>query len=257
MNKDKPLILITNDDGVEAAGIRALTSAVRDLGETVVFAPDGPRSGMSCAVTSIKPLTYKLLSQEAGLTVYSCTGTPADCVKLAVNEILDRTPDMLLSGINHGGNQAVCVHYSGTMGAVLEGCVIGIASLGVSLDNEKSGADFSEAARLGREVAVKVLEKGLPHGTYLNLNVPNVAGRVKGIAVCRQADGRWVREFNIEKDDDGQTLYWLAGDFIDREPIYPDNDTRMLAEGYASLVPCLVDVTDYPFMETLKSWNLS
>jgi len=255
MIKDKPLILITNDDGVDAEGIRALTSAVRDLGEIVVFAPDGPRSGMSCAITSTEPLTCELLHQTAGMTIFSCSGTPADCVKLAVNDFLERQPDLLLSGINHGGNESVCVHYSGTIGAVIEGCVIGIPSVGVSLERYDDGASFDEAARLGRTVALQTLERGLPHGTYLNLNVPNITGHIKGIAVCRQADGRWIREFDRETGADGLTRYWLTGEFANRGPVYPDNDTLALGEGYASLVPCLIDITDYPFIETLRTWN--
>ncbi|MDR1602789.1 MAG: 5'/3'-nucleotidase SurE [Tannerella sp.] len=257
MNKEKPLILITNDDGINAKGLKQLTDSLHGLGNLVVFAPDGPRSGMSCAITSTAPLTCTMMQQGENLTVYRCSGTPVDCVKLAVNEILDRTPDLLISGINHGGNQAVCVHYSGTMGAVTEGCVIGIPSLGVSLSDYTPDADFSEAGRLGRMVAQLMLAKGLPHGTCLNLNVPDMAGRVKGIAVCRQAGGRWIREFDRETDANGQIQYWLTGDFVRDKPGHPDDDTRMLDCGYASLVPCRIDVTDYAFMDTLKTWQFT
>ncbi|MDR1408270.1 MAG: 5'/3'-nucleotidase SurE [Tannerella sp.] len=257
MNKYKPLILITNDDGVDAEGLKALAGCMQGLGHLVVFAPDGPRSGMSCAITSTVPLTCALLQQTENMTIYSCSGTPVDCVKLAVNEVLDRMPDLLLSGINHGGNQAVCVHYSGTVGAALEGCVIGIPSLGVSLFDYMPDADFSEAGRLGRTVAERILTEGLPDGTYLNLNVPNTTGRVNGIAICRQAGGRWTKEFDRETDANGQTRYRLTGDFVDSEPDCPDNDTRMLDKGYASLVPCLIDVTDYAFMNTLKTWDFT
>jgi 5'-nucleotidase len=248
------LILVTNDDGVIAEGMNELTKRLRGLGDVVVFAPDGPRSGMSSAITSLTPVTYTLLRREDGLTVYSCTGTPVDCVKLAINEVLHRKPDLLVSGINHGGNQAICVHYSGTMGAVIEGCVFSVPSLGVSLADYTGGADFSEACRLGRIVAGQILEKGLPDGTYLNLNVPNVP-QVKGLAVCRQAKGRWVNEFYRTQSPDGKPYYWLTGEFINQEPVHPDNDTRKLSEGYASLVPGLIDVTDYAFMETLKTWE--
>ena len=133
MMNDRPLILITNDDGVEAKGIKELTECLRDLGDIVVFAPDGPRSGMASAITSLVPIKYTLVRKEKGLTVYSCTGTPVDCVKLAINEVLERKPDLLASGINHGGNHAICIQYSGTMGAAAEGCVFGIPSMGVSL----------------------------------------------------------------------------------------------------------------------------
>ncbi len=253
MNEKKPLILVSNDDGVDAEGLIRLTDALRNLGNIVVFAPDGPRSGMSCAITSSRPITYKKLSQEEGLTVYSCTGTPTDCVKLALSEVLPAKPDLLVSGINHGGNHALAVHYSGTMGAAFEGCVFNVPSIGVSLDNYKSGSDFSESCRLIRILARQVLMNGLPHGVYLNLNVPDISN-VKGIAVGRQTDGKWEREYHREEKD-GITEYWLTGEFEVSGPVYPDNDITLLDEGYASLVPCKIDVTDYTFINKLKEWD--
>ncbi|MDR2916214.1 MAG: 5'/3'-nucleotidase SurE [Tannerella sp.] len=255
MNKNKPLILISNDDGVDAEGLIRLTNALRNLGEIVVFAPDGPRSGMSCAITSSRPITYKKLSQEEGLTVYSCTGTPTDCVKLVLSEVLPVKPDLLVSGINHGGNHALAVHYSGTMGAAFEGCVFSVPSIGVSLDKYTSGSDFSESCRLIRILAEQVLKKGLPDGVYLNLNVPNIT-KVRGIAVGRQTTGKWEREYNREEKD-GMTEYWLTGDFEMSGPAYPDNDITLLDEGYASLVPCKVDVTDYAFRDVLETWDFN
>lgn len=195
---DRPLILITNDDGVEAKGIKELTECLRDLGDIVVFAPDGPRSGMASAITSLVPIKYTLVRKEKGLTVYSCTGTPVDCVKLAINEVLERKPDLLASGINHGGNHAICIQYSGTMGAAAEGCVFGIPSMGVSLLDHRADADFAESCRLGRMLARRIIKEGLPHGTYLNLNVPNVPN-VKGMKVCRQADGAGPMNSNARK----------------------------------------------------------
>ncbi|MDR2764943.1 MAG: 5'/3'-nucleotidase SurE [Tannerella sp.] len=254
MSKE-PLVLITNDDGVEAEGIRELIKSLSGLGELVVFAPDSPRSGMSSAITATIPITCTLLRREAKLTVYSCTGTPVDCVKLAVSEILDRQPDLLVSGANHGGNQAVCVHYSGTMGAVIEGCILGIPSLGVSLADYTPESDFSETCRLGRVVAGQMLKEGLPRGTYLNLNVPNLP-RVKGIASCRQADGRWIREFCRTENPEGKPYYWLAGEFMNLDSAGTDHDIQRLSEGYASLVPGRIDVTDCAFLETLKQWDL-
>ncbi len=249
--KDKPLILITNDDGIQAKGIKELTNSLKDLGEIVVFAPDGPRSGASCAITSIEPVHCKQIKKEENLTIYICTGTPADCVKLAINEILDKKPDLVVAGINHGGNMSISVQYSGTMGAVAEGCVLGVPSIGVSLMDCDMDADFTESCRLGRYLAKWVLGEGLPHGTYLNLNVP-VGKEVKGIKICRQADGRWTHEYITKKDENGETIYWLSGDFVNAQPIHPDNDTFALDNGYASLVPCKIDVTDYAFMEKLK-----
>lgn len=254
-SQDRPLILITNDDGYQAKGIHELVECLRDLGDLVVFAPDGARSGMASAITSLLPLQYQLIQEEPGLTVYSCTGTPVDCVKLALNEILDRQPDLLVSGINHGGNMAICVNYSGTMGAAIEGCIFDIPSIGVSLLDHHADADFTECCRLGRLLARRVLREGLPHGVYLNLNVPKMP-HVKGIKICRQTDGRWVREFKRSENAKGDPVFWLTGDFESAKPIHPENDVLALDSGYASLVPCKIDVTDYEFMNTLRAWNL-
>jgi 5'-nucleotidase len=253
MDGKKPLILISNDDGVDAEGIIRLAEALRDLGEVVIFAPDGPRSGMSSAITCDRPIRYSLLRKERGLTSYSCTGTPVDCVKLAINEALPHKPDLLVSGINHGGNHALSIHYSGTMGAAFEGCVFDVPSIGASLYNYAPGVDFGESQRIVRIVAKQALTHGLPHGVYLNLNIPNVA-KVKGIGVGRQTDGKWVREYNREKRADGKTLFWLTGDYAPYGDCYPDNDITLLEDGYASLVPCRIDVTDYAFMDKLKTW---
>lgn len=249
--KEKPLILVTNDDGVYAKGIRELVDCLKDLGEIVVFAPDGPRSGMSAAITSTLPLTCKLIKKEEALTVYSCSGTPVDCVKLAVNNILERAPDLVVSGINHGGNMAVCVHYSGTLGAAVEGCILGIPSLGISLTDFGEDGDFGESGRLGRQLARWILKEGLPRGTYLNLNVPNLP-QVKGIRVCRQADSRFVNEYMRSEDASGSPVYWLTGSLCNAEPIHPENDTLALDSGYASLVPCKIDVTDHEYMNRLR-----
>jgi len=252
MKKEKPLIIITNDDGVEADGIVAIAKAFRSLGSVVVFAPDVPRSGMSCAITFTHPISYRLLIDKVYFKVYSCTGTPVDCVKLALNEVITEKPDLLISGINHGGNQGLSVHYSGTIGAAFEGCVFGIPSIAMSLSHYQPGADFSEACRLGIILAELVLQRGLPDGVYLNMNVPNIP-KVKGIAVGRQSDGRWVREF-LQDETDEKKSYWLAGDYVIKGQDSPDNDVTLLLEGYASLVPCKIDVTDYSFMEELKKY---
>jgi len=254
MKEKKPLLLITNDDGVDAEGIVLLAQSLRSLGSVIVFAPDGCRSGMSCAITSTHPIYYKLLVSEDDFKVYSCTGTPVDCVKLALNEVIPVKPDLLVSGINHGGNQGLSVHYSGTMGAAFEGCVFDIPSFGISLCHYRPGVDFSETCRIGRALAEQVLQRGLPHGVYLNLNVPPVPV-VKGITVGRQSDGKWVREFSHEEID-GKMHYLLTGDYEMTGPPYPDNDVILLKNGYASLVPCKIDVTDYDFMEQLRKWQL-
>ena len=227
MTNERPLILITNDDGVWAKGINELIECLKDLGDLVVFAPDGPRSGMGSAITSLVPIKYTLLKKEEGLTIYSCTGTPVDCVKLAINEVLERKPDLLVSGINHGGNMAICVNYSGTMGAAAEGCIFNVPSMGVSLLDHAADADFSECCRLGRMLARRVLKEGLPHGT-----------------------------FKRSENASGEPVFWLTGAFESAKPIHPDNDMLALDSGYASLVPCKIDVTDYDFMATLNNWIL-
>ena len=186
--ENKPLILITNDDGVQASGLINLIDAIRPLGEIVVVAPNVPRSGMSSAITAFSPIRANLIKEEEGLKVYSCTGTPVDCVKLGLNKILDRKPDILLSGINHGSNAAICVIYSGTMGAAFEGCIVGIPSVGISLTDHSPQADFSEAVKYGKLIAEKVLSNGLPEGICLNLNIPNIPD-VKGLKVCSQTKG--------------------------------------------------------------------
>ena len=250
---ERPLILITNDDGIQAKGIQELTKCLHDLGDIVVMAPDGPRSGMGSAITSLIPIKYSLVKKENGLTVYSCTGTPVDCVKLALNEVLDRKPDLLVSGINHGGNYAICVHYSGTMGAAAEGCIFHIPSIGISSMSHHPDVDFTECCRLGRMLARRVLKEGLPQGTYLNLNVPDLP-QIKGMKVCRQANGRWTNEFKRSENASNEPVFWLTGSFENTKPIHPENDTLALDSGYASLVPCKIDVTDYDFLEQLKNW---
>jgi len=254
VKENKPLLLLTNDDGVQALGLISLIEAVRPLGEIVVVAPDSPRSGMSSAITAFNPIRATLLKKEEGLTVYSCTGTPVDCVKLGMNKLLDRKPDILLSGINHGSNAAICVIYSGTMGAAFEGCVVGIPSIGISLTDHSPCADFSQAVKYGKLVTEKVLANGLPEGICLNLNVPDVPD-VKGLKVCSQTKGYWTKEFAEMKDPVGRTVYWLTGDFFNQEPDNTYSDEWALDQGYAALVPLHIDMTDYSFLEKIKDWE--
>jgi len=250
----KPLIFITNDDGIQAPGINTLIEAVCPLGEVLVVAPDSSRSGMSSAITAINPIRITLLKKEENLTVYSCSGTPVDCVKLGLSEFADRKPDVLLSGINHGSNAAVCVIYSGTVGAALEGCIAGIPSIGISLTDLSAHADFSQAAEYGKMVAEKVLASGLPDGICLNLNVPNIPN-VKGMKVCSQTKGRWIKEIQEMENPSGKTVYWLTGEFLNDEPDNKHSDEWALNHGYAALVPLHIDMTDYAFLEKIKDWE--
>jgi len=209
MNKDtkKPLILITNDDGDLANGIEVLTRLMLELGEVVVVAPDGPRSAQSNALTVTHPIRFKLLESSESLTRYSCTGTPTDCVKLALNEILERKPDLLVSGINHGSNAAINVIYSGTMGAVLEGCENGIHSIGFSIDDHSMNADFSFFEKHILQITRKVLENGLPSGICLNVNSPKA--EIKGIRVSRQCSGTLGKGI-CKKSRSSGTVVFLA-----------------------------------------------
>ncbi len=250
----KPLILITNDDGFRAKGIQTLTEALKPLGDIVVLAPDGPRSGMSSAITSHIPIRAKKEREEEGLTVYSCTGTPVDCVKLAINEILDRKPDLLVSGINHGSNASICILYSGTMGAALEGTIFGINSIGFSLTHHSHDADFSEAGEYANSISRKVLEEGLPEGVCLNVNIPH-EGAPNGIKVCTQTKGRWINEFQKAKDPDKNDVFWLTGSFRNDDPQNIDSDEWALANGYVSIVPSKIDMTAYEIVEKMKLWE--
>jgi len=251
----RPLILVTNDDGIDATGINRLIETLRPLGDIFVVAPDGPRSGMSGAFTFTVPIRCHLVSSEAGLTVYSCTGTPVDCVKLAYHEILEEKPDLLISGINHGINAAVCVFYSATVGAMFEGCIIGIPSIAVSLCNHEPKADFTQACIYARIVAEKTLQEGLPKGVCLNLNIPDVA-EVKGMKVCSQTDSRWEKEIERRSTPEGTDEYWLTGSITNEEPHNRQTDLWALDNGYAALVPTKIDMTAYEFMKQIMNWEV-
>ena len=253
MNKNKPLILITNDDGYFAQGIKSLTETAKEFGDVVVFAPDSPRSGMSGALTVLHPLRVRIHSEEEGVTTYICSGTPVDCVKLAINEFLDRKPDLLLSGINHGSNAGISVLYSGTMGAAIEGCVFGIPSVGFSLCDHSVDADFSESQKVIRKVVKKLLERGLPERVCLNVNIPK--GSVKGIRAATQTQGKWVSEYHRSKDGGGNDVFWLTGNFENWEADNEKTDEWLLANGYAAVVPVKIDATAYDFLEELASWE--
>jgi len=249
----KPYILITNDDGDAAPGIDVLTRLMMQLGDVVVVAPDGPRSAQSNALTVTHPIRFKLIEEQEGLKRYSCTGTPTDCVKLALNEIVERKPDLLVSGINHGSNSAINVIYSGTMGAVLEGCENGILSIGFSIDSHSLKVDFSEFEPFILQIARQTLENGLPHATCLNVNAP--CGTISGVRISRQCDGRWTKEFEKRVDPQGRAYYWLTGYFENHEPEAEDTDEWAILNGYVSIVPTKIDLTAYEAMESIKEWK--
>jgi len=251
---NKPLILITNDDGHDAPGIQVLTRLMMQLGDVVVVAPDGARSAQSNALTVTHPIRFKKLEEKEGLIRYSCTGTPTDCVKLALNEIVDRRPDLIVAGINHGSNSAINVIYSGTMGAVLEGCENGILSIGFSVCDHSLDADFSIFESYVLKIARTALVNGLPHATCLNVNAP--VGAIKGVRIARQCDGRWTKEYAKRTDPRGGSYFWLTGNFENHEPEAEDTDEWALDHGFISIVPTKIDLTAYDTMDKIRSWNL-
>lgn len=245
----QPLILITNDDGLDAQGISVLTKCMQNLGQVIVVAPNGARSGSACSITPIVPVTLKLESKQENLTVYTCSGTPVDCVKLALEKVVPRKPDLVVSGINHGDNASCSVHYSGTMGAVFEGCMKGVPSIGYSLRTRKQECDFQPYTEVIEQVADYVLKNGLPQDICLNVNFPEVPV-LQGVSVCRMARGIWQSEW---KDTDMPNVYTLTGHFTNLEPDAEDTDYWALDHGMASVTPLTLDMTHYPSLETLKS----
>ncbi len=252
---NKPLIFITNDDGFDSKGINALIEGVKGLGKILVVAPEGPRSGMSSAITSVNPIRVSLIKKEEDLEIYSCTGTPVDCVKLGISKIAKRKPDILLSGINHGSNASICVHYSGTMGAAIEGCIFKIPSVGLSLLDHHPDADFSKATQIAGLVTERVLEENpLPIGTCLNINIPK-GDDIKGFSICRQAAGQWIEEFKRSTDGSGKEIFWLTGHFDNDEPDDETTDEWALANGFVTVVPIKVDITDHDLVQSMKHWG--
>ncbi len=240
---DKPLILVTNDDGITAPGIRALVGVMRRIGDVVVVAPDKPQSGMAHAITVTLPLRYHLINDEPGCKEFSVNGTPVDCVKLAEKILLPRKPDLIVSGINHGSNASINILYSGTMAAVLEGCMIGVPSIGFSLCDYSHHADFAPSGPWVEKIARKVLENGLPGQTCLNVNIPAVNGStIRGIAVGRQGEGRWEEEFDHRIDPRNREYFWITGTFNGHENL-PGTDNHALNSHMISVVPVHYDLT--------------
>lgn len=239
---ERKLIFITNDDGVTAPGIRHLTSLVKDYADIIVVAPDGPRSGQASAITVETPLRIKEIEKSDGISIYSVNGTPVDCVKLGMHAIVPRRPDLLLSGINHGSNAGNCVVYSGTMGAAIEGCLIGIPSIGFSMLSHSWKADFTPCDRIVKAIVKSVLSNGLPQDVCLNVNIP--AGCTpQGLKVVRAASGHWTEEYREYQSPGGRPFYMLTGQFVNHEPDSDETDEYWLKRDYATLVPVKPDPT--------------
>lgn len=259
MSKKKPLILVTNDDGINAPGIRHLIKIMKQLGDVVVIAPDSPQSGMGHAITLNENLycdPIKLNANEKQHE-YSCSGTPADCVKIAKQEILDRKPDLCVSGINHGSNSSINVIYSGTMSAAVEAGTEGIPAIGFSLLDYSLEADFEPCTAYVKKIASSVLKNGLPNGVVLNVNIPKLeAKEIKGIRVARQAKAHWVEEFDKRTNPQGRDYYWLTGEFVNEDQ-GEDTDEWALENGYISVVPVQFDLTAYYAIKDLNNWKLN
>lgn len=255
--KDKPLILVTNDDGITAPGIRMLISIMNEIGDVVVVAPDSPQSGMGHAVTINSTLFCNPITVDEGPQLeYSCSGTPADCVKMAVNEILNKKPDLCVSGINHGANSSINVIYSGTMSAAVEGGIEGVPSIGFSLLDYNWDADFRPAKEFIKKITLNVLENGLPDGIVLNVNIPKLKkDNLKGIKVCRQAHGLWDAAFDKRTNPLGKDYYWLSGEFKNLDH-GQDTDIWALENGYISVVPTQFDLTAHHCIQKLNNWDL-
>lgn len=250
---EKPLILVSNDDGYLAKGINSLVTVLKEFGEVIVVAPHTGRSGKGCAITSENPIKVELVSNEPGVKVYSCTGTPSDCVKVACHAFVPRLPDLVIGGINHGDNSAVNAHYSGTMGVVLEGCMKGIPSIAFSLCSHDADADFTPTFNVIRKVVANVLEKGLPKGSCLNVNFPDTPSYA-GVKVCRQASGAWVNEWESHEHPRGGKWWWLTGEFVVEEQCL-DADRVALDNNYVTITPTKIDFTDYALLESMREWE--
>ncbi len=252
---EKPLILVTNDDGIFAPGIKALAKIASKFGDIVVVAPDKPQSGMGHAITINATLRIQKTNFHNASIEYACSGTPVDCVKMAVNHILKKRPDLVISGINHGSNSSINVIYSGTMSAAIEGALEGAPSIGFSLCDYAMEADFMQAEKFIEKIISEALKNKMPKGVCLNVNIPKLrADEIKGIKVVRQAKANWVERFDERKDPYGREYYWLTGEFVNFEPESLDTDEWALNNGYISVVPTQADLTAH---SVLKEFNFS
>jgi 5'-nucleotidase len=241
----KPLILVSNDDGITSRGIRCLVDVMKTLGDVLVVAPDSPQSGMGHAITVGDTLRLEQTAIFDGVRAFECSGTPADCVKIARHFVLkdEREPDIIVSGINHGSNTSISVLYSGTMSAAIEGAIEGTPAIGFSLCDYGPEPDFSHVADYVKKIAKQVLDKGLPKGVALNVNFPRrKTEAIKGVKICRQANAKWVEEFDMRFDPNRRRYFWMTGSFVNFDK-GEDNDEWAIAHNYVSVVPCQFDLT--------------
>lgn len=254
MKNTEPTILVVNDDGITAPGIKALMDTMKTIGRVVVVAPDSPQSGMGHAITIGKPLRLDKVEIYDGVEMYRCSGTPVDCVKLAVNKIFKgKKPDLCVSGINHGLNNGINVLYSGTMSAAVEGAIESIPSIGFSLDDYTLQANFEPCLKYVKQIVLQVLQNGLPPATLLNVNFPNTAD-LKGVKICRQANAKWAEEFDERMDPHNRPYYWLTGVFQLNDK-GQDTDVWALDNNYVSIVPVQFDMTAHHAISVLNGWK--
>ena len=253
----KPLILVTNDDGITAPGIRTLISIMKEIGQVVVVAPDSPQSGTGHAITVNNTLFLEqVYIDKDQIKEFACSGTPVDCVKIAIDQIIKAKPDICVSGINHGSNSASNVIYSGTMSAAVEAGMSGIPAIGFSLSDFSWNADFEPIKKFVKQITLETLKNGLPEGVVLNVNFPKLAEKnIKGIKVCRQAKATWVEKFDERTNPHGKKYYWLTGTFVNHDK-GEDTDEWALANGYISVVPVQYDLTAYHAVQQLNTWDL-
>ncbi len=252
---DRPLILITNDDGIHAPGIYALWEAMSELGDVFVAAPDTEKSAVGHAITISDPIRVTEVSRKNGFSGYAVAGTPADCVKIAVRALMDREPNLVISGINSGANVGTSLIYSGTVSAATEGTILGIPSIAISLASLQA-KDFSVAAEAAGKMARLVLKQGLPKGTLLNVNIPVAAAdEIKGYMVTQQGSLHYKEGFDKREDPRGKVYYWMTGQLVEPEDSL-DIDSRALSENYISVTPVHYRLTDEDFLPTLKTWDL-
>ncbi|MCX3263857.1 5'/3'-nucleotidase SurE [Pedobacter agri] len=255
-HRAKPNILVVNDDGITATGIKNLMEVMQEIGNVVVVAPDSPQSGMGHAITIGKPIRFDKVDLYNGVEMYKCSGTPVDCVKLGVNKIFKgQKPDLCVSGINHGLNNSINVLYSGTMSAAVEGAIEKIPSIGFSMDDFAADADFSHTKKYIKDICLQVLENGLPEGVLLNVNFPK-GDQLKGVKICRQANAKWMEEFEERVDPYKRPYYWLTGVFENFDK-GEDTDVWALEHGYVSVVPVQFDLTAHHAIQTLNGWNFT
>lgn len=248
----KPLILVTNDDGITAPGIRNLVEFMNEIGDVIVVAPNSPQSGKGHAITINSTLTFEEINLDGPQKDYSLSGTPVDCVKFALDKILTRKPDLVVSGINHGSNSSINVIYSGTMSAAVEAGVEGLQAIGFSLSDFSWDADFTQAKDSIQNIVKKVLENPLPKGIVLNVNIPKLLKEeIKGVKVCKQANAKWEENFDERINPHGKKYYWLSGYFNNMDTS-KDADEVALSEGYISVVPVKFDLTAHEHLQHLR-----